>query len=161
LPSGAPFVVLGARMVPIALGLDALARPMHLRIVASGRSHDDPVAVALTPGNTALLPLAPVQLAAARAGDGIHIFWVCRTRIDGDNCGVEVPLGEEIEAYALGILSGGSVVRSLACSTPGAVYASADELTDFGSAQTSLHVRVAQISATAGAGRAEEVTLAV
>jgi GTA TIM-barrel-like domain/Putative phage tail protein len=163
LPAGAPFVVLGVHMIPIALGLDALARPMQLRIVASGRNHDDPTAVALTvtPGDIALKPLAPVHVAAVRAGDGIHISWIRRTRIDGDGWGIEVPLGEEVEAYALDILSGGSVVRSIACAAPQAVYASADELADFGTAQTSLHIRVAQLSATVGAGYAAEITLAV
>jgi hypothetical protein len=149
--------------VPIAQGLDALARPMQLRVVASGRNHDDPMAVALTvtPGDTALKPLSPVHVAAIRAGDGVHISWIRRTRIDGDGWGIEVPLGEESEAYALDILSGGSVVRSIACASPQALYAAADELADFGAAQISLHVRVAQISATVGAGHAAEVTLAV
>src|SRR5882757_1881815 len=154
LPAGAPFVVLGAHMVPIAAGLDALARPMQLRIVASGRNHDDPVAVALTvtPGATALKPPAPVHVAARRASDGIHISWIRRTRIDGDGWGIEVPLGEESEAYALDILSGSSVVRSIACNTPQALYTNADELADFGVVQTSLHLRVAQMSSTVGAG---------
>jgi hypothetical protein len=163
LPAGATFVVLGAQLVPIAAGLDALARPMQLRIVASGRNHDDAAAVALTvtPGDTALKPLAPVHVAAVRAGDGIHISWIRRTRIDGDGWGVEVPLGEESEAYVLDILSGGAVVRSIACASPEALYAAADELADFGTPQTSLHVSVAQISATVGAGHAVGVTLAV
>jgi hypothetical protein len=163
LPVGAPFVVLGAHMIAIAQGLDALARPMQLRIVASERNHDDPMAVALTvtPGDTALLPLSPVHVAAVRAGDGVHISWIRRTRIDGDGWGVEVPLGEESEAYVLNILSGGSVVRSIACATSQALYANADELADFGTMQTSLHVRVAQISSTVGAGREADVTLAV
>jgi hypothetical protein len=136
---------------------------MQLRIVASGRNHDDPMAVALTvtPGATALKPLAPVHVAARRAGDGIHISWVRRTRIDGDGWGIEVPLGEEAEAYALEILSGGSVVRSIACASPVALYAAADELADFGAVQTSLHVRVAQLSSTVGAGYAAEVTRAI
>jgi hypothetical protein len=134
---------------------------MQLRIVATGRNHDDPMAVALTvtPGDTALKPLAPVHVAAHRAGDGIHISWIRRTRIDGDGWGVEVPLGEESEAYAVEILSGGAVVRSIASSTPQALYAAADELADFGMVQTSLHVRVAQISATVGAGHAADLTL--
>ena len=34
-------------------------------------------------------------------------------------------------------------------------------LADFGTAQTSLHIRVAQLSATVGAGYAADVTLAV
>ncbi len=163
LPAGAPFVVLGAQMVPIAAGLDALDRPMQLRLVASARNHDDPAAVALTvtPGNTALKPLSPVHVGAVRADDGVHITWIRRTRIDGDGWGVEVPLGEETEAYALDILSGGSVVRTIECGTPQAIYASADELADFGAVQTSLDLRVAQISATVGAGYAAEVTLAV
>jgi hypothetical protein len=163
LPSGAAFVLLGTHMAPIGIGLDALARPMQLRIVASGRNHDDPVAVALTvtPGDTALKPLAPVHVAAARRGDGVHISWIRRTRIDGDGWGVEVPLGEEVEAYTLEILSGSSVVRAIACSAPLALYGNADELADFGAVQTSLHVRVAQISSTIGAGYAAEVTLAV
>jgi hypothetical protein len=163
LPAGAAFVVLGAHMAPIAAGLDMLGRPMQLRIVASGRSHDDPAAVALTvtPGDTALKPLTPVHVAAVRAGDGIHISWIRRTRIDGDGWGVEAPLGEESEAYALDILSGTSTVRSIACVTPQALYAAAEELADFGTLQTSLHVRVAQISATVGAGHAAEVTLVV
>jgi hypothetical protein len=163
LPAGAPFVVLGAHMVPIAAGLGALARPMQLRIVAAARNHDDPVAVAMTvtPGDTALKPLAPVHVAARRAGGGIHLSWVRRTRIDGDNWGIEVPLGEEGEAYVLEIFSGGSVVRSIACSAPQALYAATDELTDFGVAQTSLHIRIAQISATVGAGHAAEATLSV
>jgi hypothetical protein len=136
---------------------------MQLRIVASARNHDDPAAVALTvtPGDTALKPLAPVHVAAVRAGDGIHISWIRRTRIDGDGWGIEVPLGEESEAYVLDILSGGAVVRTIACTAPQALYAAADELADFGTVQTSLHVRVAQISATVGAGHAAEVTLAV
>ncbi len=163
LPAGAAFVVLGAHMVPIAAGLDALARPMQLRIVASGRNHDDPTAVALTvtPGDAALKPLAPVHVAAHRAGDGVHISWIRRTRIDGDGWSVEVPLGEESEAYTLEILSGGAVVRPIACASPQALYAAADELADFGVVQTSLHVRVAQLSSTVGAGHAVEVTLAV
>jgi hypothetical protein len=156
-------VLLDTHLVPLAAGLDALARPMQVRVVASGQGHDDAAAVALavTPGATALEPLAPVHVAAHREGDGIHISWIRRTRIDGDGWGVEVPLGEEVEAYTLDILSGGTVVRTIASAVPQAIYPAADELSDFGVAQTSLHIRVAQLSATAGAGYAADVTLAL
>lgn len=161
LAAGAPFVMLDAQMLPVARGLDALARPMDLRIVASGRNHDDPMAVALTvtPDTTALLPLSPVHLRADRQSDGTHISWIRRTRTDGDGWGVEVPLGEDSEAYVFDILSGTTIVRSLACSTPQALYAVADEIADFGAPQTSLHVRVAQLSSTVGAGHPAERTL--
>jgi hypothetical protein len=163
LPAGARFVLLDSHMVPLARGLDALARPIQLRVVASGLAHDDTAAVALevTPGATALKPLTPVHVAAHRAGDGVHISWIRRTRVDGDGWGVEVPLGEEAEAYTVDVLSGGSVVRTIASAVPQIVYAAADELADFGGVQTSLHIRVAQLSATVGAGYAADVTLAV
>lgn len=116
----------------------------------------------MTPGLVALRPLAPVHLSARRAADGIRIGWIRRTRIDGDGWGVEVPLGEEREAYTLDILgSGGAVVRSIQTTAPQALYAAADELADFGTPQASLIVRVAQLSATVGPGFAATATFAL
>jgi hypothetical protein len=83
-----------------------------------------------------------VHVKASRESGGVRIWWIRRTRIDGDGWGVEVPLGEDIEAYVLDIVSGGSVVRSIACSTSEALYANANELADFGTPQSSLHLRV-------------------
>lgn len=154
LPAGAPFVLLGPHLVPLASGLGALARPIQARVAARGRGHDDASAVALTvtPGRTALTSLSPVQLRAVRQGDGVHVSWIRRSRRDGDGWDGEVPLGEESEAYALDILSGASVVRSIACATASALYASAAEIADFGAPQPSLTFRVAQLSSTVGAG---------
>jgi hypothetical protein len=161
LPAGAPFVLLNTHLAPLARGLNALDRPILVRLAAAGRNHDDPTAVALTvtPQATALLPLSPVHVKAARESGGIRISWIRRTRIDGDGWGVEVPLGEDSEAYTLDIFSGGSIVRSIACGTSEVLYANADELTDFGAPQSALHIRVAQVSATVGAGHSTELTL--
>jgi hypothetical protein len=161
LPPGAPFVVLDTRLTPLARGLNALDRPILVRLAAAGRNHDDPTAVALTvtPQATALLPLSPVHVKASRESGGVRISWIRRTRIDGDGWGVEVPLGEDSEAYTLDIFSGCSIVRSIACGAPDALYVNADELADFGAAQTSLHLRVAQVSATVGPGHPTELTL--
>jgi hypothetical protein len=161
LPAGAPFVLLDDHLLTLASGLGALDRPIELRLVASGRSHDDPAALALTvtPKPTALEPLAPVHVAARRDGDGIHVSWIRRTRRDGDAWGVEVPLGEDAEAYVLDILSGGETVRSIASATPAALYAAADELADFGAPQAVLRGRVTQLSSTIGRGRPAAFTL--
>jgi hypothetical protein len=163
LPAGADFVMLGSHLVPIASGLGALARPKALRVVGSGRSHDDASAVALTvtPSVTALRPLAPVHVAAVRKSDGIHIAWIRRTRIDGDGWAGEVPLGKDAESYRLDVLAGSTVLRSVTCAAPQALYAVADEIADFGAPQVTLHLRVSQLSATVGAGYAADVTLAV
>ncbi|MBI5130281.1 MAG: glycoside hydrolase/phage tail family protein [Rhodopseudomonas palustris] len=164
LPAGAPFVLLDRHLTPLSRGLDALGRTRLLRVVAAGRSHDDASAVALsvTPGATALRPLAPVHLTAARTADGVQLCWIRRTRIDGDGWGLDVPLGEEAEAYAIDILApDGAVVRMLNSSVPRALYEAALELADFGAPQTSLRVRVAQLSATVGRGFAAAATFAI
>ena len=161
--AGARFVLLDASLVPIARGLDALDRPLSLRLVGRGRSTDDASATALTvaPDRTALLPLAPGHVKAVRKSDGVHVSWIRRTRIDGDGWAGEVPLGETSEAYRLDVLAGSGVQRSIACSTPQALYAAADEIADFGTLQPSLHLRIAQLSGTVGAGRFTDITLAV
>jgi hypothetical protein len=155
LPAGAPFVLLDPALVTIAAGLDALGRPLQLRVVAASRDFADPSTVALvaTPDATALLPLSPVHVRAVRDSAGIHIGWIRRTRIGGDSWDpADVPLGEDTEAYEVDVLSESSVVRTLIASTPAALYPAAAELADFGSPQTSLSVRVYQLSAAAGRG---------
>jgi hypothetical protein len=158
LPAGAPFVLLDEHVVALARGLDALDRAMQLRVVAAGRDHGDPAALALeaTPGAAALRPLRPVHLRAQRTGAGAQFDWIRRARFDADSWTGEVPLGEASEAYALDILDGANVVRTLEAASPSALYPAADEIADFGAPQASLHVRVAQISATVGRGFAAE-----
>jgi hypothetical protein len=160
LPAGASFVLLDAHVLPIVSGLDALERTLQLRVVAAGRDIGDPSAVALTatPGTTALMPLAPVHVKAARSGEGVTFTWIRRTRIDGDSWVGEVPLGEDGERYAFDIVSGSDVVRTFDVTSPTALYAAAAELADFGAPQESLNIRVSQISATVGRGFATEAT---
>jgi hypothetical protein len=162
LPPGAPFVLLDEHVVAAARGLDMLERPIQLRIVAAGRDHGDPAAVAMeaTPQSTALRPLSPVQLRATRATDGVQISWIRRTRRDGDSWAAgDVPLGEEREAYAIDILSGSTVLRTLDAAEQTVLYPAADEIADFGAAQSSLSVSIAQLSATVGRGFPTDATL--
>jgi Gene Transfer Agent (GTA)-like protein/putative tail protein len=161
--AGAPFVLLDQHVVTIASGLDALERSLQLRVVAAGRDHGDPTALALTatPHATALKPLMPVHLHATRNASGVTISWIRRTRTDGDTWVGEVPLGEDGEHYVVDILSGAAVVRALGSTTPSVVYAAADELSDFGAPQSTLHTRVTQLSATVGRGFAADELLSL
>jgi len=163
LAAGASFVLLDGRTVPIASGIDARDRAMQLRVVPAGCDTADATALVLdvTPGDTALKPLAPVHLRARRDGAGVTLRWIRRTRIDGDSWSGEVPLGEDSERYEIDILTGATVLRTLTSATPSVLYAAADELADFGAAQMTLTVRVAQVSTTAGRGFAAEATLRI
>ena len=161
-PAGAPFVLLDRHLVAIARGLDALGRPMQLRVIAASRDHGDPATteIEVTPQPTALQPLSPAHLRATRDGSGVHFGWTRRSRgPEGDTWDAEVPLGEGGEAYQLEILSGTTTRRTLSASQPAVLYAAADEIADFGSPQTSLRVRVVQLSATVGRGVANERVL--
>jgi hypothetical protein len=161
-PAGAPFVLLDDFLLPVARGLDALGRPLELRIAPASVDHGDPMALSLaaTPGATALRPLAPVHVRGRRTDEGVRITFVRRTRIDGDGWGSgEVPLGEASEAYEIDILSGASVLRTLHGSTGDILYPLVDEVADFSTPQTNLTVRVAQMSDTVGRGFATETTL--
>ena len=74
-------------------------------------------------------------------------------RIGGDSWdSVEVPLGEDAERYEIDILDGSDVVRTLSATSPTAVYTAAQQTDDFGSPQSSVSVRITQLSTTAGRG---------
>lgn len=161
LPAGSPFVMLDAQVIAVARGLDTLERPLQMRLVAAGRDHADPTAVALTatPQATALRPLAPVHLQARRGTEGVAFTWTRRTRLGGDGWAGEVPLGEDSEGYLLELLSGADVVRSVETLSPGYLYAAAHELADFATPQAAFDIRVSQLSATVGRGIAAAATL--
>jgi hypothetical protein len=164
IPAGAPFVKLDAALVATARGVDFLGRDFSWRI---GRATDDvgsPNMTAFTAavGATALLPWAPAHLRARRSEAGVQFSWVRRTRFGGDSWdALEVPLNESAEAYRLEIFDGETPVRVIETGAPEALYTSANEIANFGSPQSTLSVRVAQLSAVAGAGRARAAVLAL
>jgi hypothetical protein len=90
-----------------------------------------------------------------RAAGDLQISWIRRTRTGGDNWELpEVPLGEDAEAYEIDILDGGVVKRTISASTPSAVYASVDQIADFGSVQSAVSIIVYQTNTLFGRGAA-------
>ena len=115
-----------------------------------------------TPGPLALQPRSPVSLRARRTAEGIVISWVRRTRFDGDAWEpLDVPLSEAVESYRVEIRSGAAILRILPAAAPSVLYPAADEIADFGAAQTILDVSVAQESASVGLGIAARELLPV
>lgn len=90
----------------------------------------------------------------------LTINWIRRSRVDSEwRDGVGIPLGEESELYEVDILDGGNVVRTIEVISPTASYTAAEQTTDFGSAQSSLDVKIYQLSAVVGRGYAAEATI--
>jgi hypothetical protein len=139
-----------------------IGRRMRLRVVAAKRDHGDPsaVEVQVRVGALAVQPVAPVHLKARRDIGGVTFSWRPRRRaLGGVSFAARLDSGEASEAYELDILSGLSVVRTLSAGVPFVLYASADEIADFGSAQSSFDVRVYQFSASVGRGLPAAATL--
>jgi hypothetical protein len=162
--AGAAFVLLDNALVPVARGVDFLGRTFSYRVGRASEDVGSPNMTALdaTVGPAALMPWSPAHVRARRTAEGVEISWIRRTRRGGDSWeALEVPLNEAVEAYRVQILDGETVVRNFEADAPHALYANADEIADFGSAQTSLSVRVAQRSALVGAGYARAATMQV
>ncbi len=162
LPEGAPFVFLDSSLVAVARGTDLLGRSFDYRVGAASLDVGsvNMTNLSATVGAAALTPWSPSHIRGRRGEDGILISWIRRTRKGGDNWDtVEVPLGEDVEAYRVEVLSGESVLRTLDSGTPQVLYAASSEISDFGSPQTELSIRIAQLSSLVGAGRAQSAVL--
>jgi hypothetical protein len=162
LPAGARFVLLDRALVPVATRADLLGRDFDYRVGPAAADVAAPSMTALSASISpaALLPWSPAHVRGAREAGGVRVRWIRRTRRGGDSWeAAEVPLGEDGETYRLEILDGAEVVRAIETAAPEALYASADELADFGAPQSSLSVRVAQVSALVGPGHWRAVTL--
>jgi len=110
-----------------------------------------------------LRPLSPVHVRGRKlASDDLELTWIRRTRINGDSWEqLDVPLGEDVESYEIDVVEDGVVVRTIAASTPGAVYTLAEQVTDFGAPPAAITVDVYQLSAVFGRGAATRATLYV
>jgi len=105
-----------------------------------------------------LKPLSPVYLNGSidPSTSDWSLSWVRRTRDGGEwRDSVDASLGETVESYQVDIYSSGSYTtlkRTLSCSTSSVAYTSADQVTDFGSNQATLYLKVYQISSVVGRG---------
>jgi hypothetical protein len=154
---GKTVMVLDARVVSLPVEQSWLGETREFRVYA-GAGDIEGVTLAVTADVAAALPLAPVHLRAARASNGdIGFNWVRRSRADGDGWGLaDSPLDHVPERYRLVIFAGAVVVRTLEVAGPLALYANADQVSDFGALPGAFAFTVAQISPVLGAGHAAQ-----
>jgi len=160
----------GARFVRLDGATPLLAlEPAEIGLVRSLRA--GPMGLAYDPDRFAersiavaglgLRCLPPVHLRGSRdaAGD-VAISWIRQTRLGGDGWDqVEVPLAEESEAYFVEFLEG-SVLRASGLTAATEIAFAASFLAEvLSSPFAPFTVRVAQMSATVGAGLATEILI--
>jgi hypothetical protein len=160
--AGARFVLIDAAVTPIDMSADEIGLAYTWRCGPANRDIGHPSYLEATHAfqGLNLRPLSPARARGVRTGGDLAITWIRRTRLGGDSWeAAEVPLGEEAERYEVDILDGGAVVRTLPAATPSVTYSAADQTTDFGSLQSSIDVRLYQLSAVFGRGSPLSVTV--
>lgn len=151
-PAGSRVVLIDGSLGQIALSLAERGLPRRWRVGAANRGPDDRDAVErrIAFSGVGLRPYAVAHLRAARVPEGKWVSWRRRTRIDGDSWeSMEVPLGEENEAYLLRVIRDGQILRSEILAAPGWLYPEALHAMH-GSGV--VEIGVAQLSPRWGAG---------
>jgi hypothetical protein len=150
------FILLDERLQKLEMANSLIGLPRKFKAAHVGELVADAAAYDFTFAANSLRPYAPVQIVGSRDGTAnLSISWVRRARINADwRDGVDVPLDEASEAYEVEILDGSDVVRVISSSSPNAAYSAADQVADFGSVQTSLDIKIYQLSSSVGRGRA-------
>ena len=169
-PTGARVVVLDTAVAALPISEADLGLPWNWRIGPAARpvSDDTYVATSFTPEGAGLRPFSVAHVEQpwriARSLSDLTIRWTRRSRsLAADSWGAgDVPLAEDSEAYALDILDGAVVKRSLTTGTTSALYTAAQQTTDWGAPLgpgQSLAICIYQLSALIGRGAGRSVTL--
>lgn len=117
LPAGARCAYLGRGWENLPMDDDFTGQELTIDVSTHGRQPSAPAALVYRAAH--LRPYAPCHLRARTENGQLDIGWVRRSRISGDAWSAgEIPLGEDIEAYEIDILSGGALISSLSSSGP-------------------------------------------
>ncbi len=146
----------------ISMAVEAIGVDRTYRAVTSGQSIDDADSVLFAYKGVNLECLSAVYARGSR--DGSNNFtgtFTRRSRLSSSwwTNGVEAPVGETSESYQIDVMNGSTVVRTISVTSPSFTYSSANQISDFGSAQSSITFRIYQLSAVVGRGYVYEVTL--
>ena len=139
------------------------------KAVTFGQYLAEAAEVTFTPAAVGLEPLSPVNIRAGRtaaASWDISIAWNRRARKNAEwRSYADVPLDDTPASYEVDVYASSAfalpVKRTLTASTETATYTSAQQVTDFGTNQTTIYLKVYQLSATTGRGFAGTATITV
>lgn len=159
---GARVVVLDGAGAVMPVSAEERGAAIMVIAVPPGAALTDPAArtVEIVYRGADLRPLAPVHLRARVQGGALVARWVRRGRIDADAWSAEIPLGEESERYAVSLLdAGGAPVWQGETLQPSLSLDAAALSAALPDGTHGARLRVAQISAVYGPGRARKAAL--
>jgi len=165
IPAGSIYLLLDGSEIAVAAGLSTLGASESFRFVGPlGNLQTAPI-VSRSVSGRAEQPWAPVHISGSRDMDGnLTLTWVRRARVNGGLRSYvgAVPLNEASEAYAVDIRNSAdtATLRTISgLTSPTAAYTAAEQTADGLTPGDPVMVRVYQISATVGRGRAGVATV--
>lgn len=143
----------------VSVNSSTIGASRDYRGITTGRALSTDTSLPFSYDGVNLECLSPVHMTGNRHPSTNDWTLLCtrRSRFDQWRDYVDAPLGEAAESYEWDVFSDGTyatVVRTLTSSTSTVPYTSAQQVTDFGSNQTTLYLKVYQLSATVGRGYA-------
>ena len=160
-PVGSTVVLLDRSLQQINLAASARGLVRNYRIGVTARGYDDPTVVSRSEAFDGI-GLRPYPICHLRAtttlADDVTAYWTRRTRLDGDTWqAVEVPLGEEIETYAIQISVGGAILAEYQTQEPKFEYSVAAQSAD--GVVGAFEIAVAQVSVRFGSGPFRQISI--
>ncbi|MBP6189011.1 MAG: phage tail protein [Azonexus sp.] len=154
-------VLLGENAVTfVPTGTNGLGIEFKYKGVTAGQNLSDAATQTIAYAGENHECLSPVYLNGSRhpTTNDWSLNWIRRTRVGGEwRSYVDASLGEASEAYEVEIYSSAAYTtlkRTITGLTSAAcAYTSADQVTDFGSNQATLYIKIYQLSANVGRGQ--------
>lgn len=141
----------------VSVNASTIGSERNYRGITVGMALDTDSNRAFTYRGVNLECLSPVHATGSRhpTTNDWTLTWVRRTRFAGWRDLVDAVLGEASESYEVEVFSSSAYTtlkRTLTSTTQSVTYTSADQVTDFGSNQATLYLKIYQLSATVGRG---------
>ena len=145
-------------MATIAMSSGAIGLPYLYRGITVDRDLSTDSNRSFTYQGVNLKPLSPIALTGSidPSSSDWSLSWIRRTRTGGEwRDNVDASLGEDSEAYQVDVFADGTyatVLRTISATSPALTYSSAMQAADFGGNQSTLYLKVYQLSSSVGRG---------
>jgi len=158
--SGETFIMIDDRVQRIPMETDSIGKTYKYAAITYGSDIQDGIIYDFANTAIGMRPYSPSHVKGARSGSGdITITFERRTRYGGEwRNSVDITDSDPMD-FEIDVMSGSTVVRTISTATESATYTAAQQVTDFGSTQSSVTVRVYQINTVYGRGQKAEETI--
>ncbi len=151
-----------AYLEKISASLSDLNQTRYFKALSPGQALDQVSPVVITYQGNSQKPYAPINLTATKEETGnITFTWDRRDRHAGERTDIKnFPLSERREEYQINVLNNAdNELQNIVSNRSETTYYSAEQIADFGSLQTTITVKIAQVSSQIGLGNYAQATL--